>query len=552
MFQKLASPIGPLARLAAPVVLVAGSLALAQPAAATDWCVDTACGGTPISTFEGALLGAAQSPDSDRIFLGAKTYTAADAGGFAYYGAGRVEIIGAGQGQTILTGPSPMSALLRLGGTGSGVRDLSLKLGQMASGNAGVALYGAIATRIAVTESPSQTNVHSGVALSGPAVLADSSVSFGSVPDATGVDFLTSGGTVRNSTVSADWAVKSEGAGTIERSWLTGWSTGFRVNGGANVIRNSVVKVDSAYGAGLFVLPMIGASPTLDADGLTMTTGLAGAGTAIGGKAYDVAGESVSINVRNTVIRGYPTVLSATSAGAGKTTVTASWSDYDHAPSRVFVSGAPNASITQSNISNVANPGFANPLLGNYHLLEGSPLVDAGDPATAQGQDMDGKPLVMDGDHDGVARRDIGAFEVDGPLPVDPSAPAADTPPTGGDQPPPTDTTAPVISHLGFSKKTFAVGRARTAIAALAHGTKLRYTLSEAATVTIKIQKLKTRRVVGTLTRSGAKGANTIKFSGRIGKRALRPGRYRAVLTAADAAGNRSAPVHVSFRVVGR
>ena len=57
-------------------------------------------------------------------------------------------------------------------------------------------------------------------------------------------------------------------------------------------------------------------------------------------------------------------------------------------------------------------------------------------------------------------------------------------------------------------------------------------------------------RTVGMLRRSGIKGINTIRFTGRIGRRALRAGRYRAVITATDAAGNRSAPSLTRFRIV--
>ncbi len=52
--------------------------------------------------------------------------------------------------------------------------------------------------------------------------------------------------------------------------------------------------------------------------------------------------------------------------------------------------------------------------------------------------------------------------------------------------------------------------------------------------------------------RTGKTGANSIRFSGRIGSKALKPGSYRALLTATDAAGNRSAPKSASFRVVAR
>ena len=54
---------------------------------------------------------------------------------------------------------------------------------------------------------------------------------------------------------------------------------------------------------------------------------------------------------------------------------------------------------------------------------------------------------------------------------------------------------------------------------------------------------------VGTLRRNGAKGPNSIRFSGRVGKRALRSGSYRAVISATDTAGNRSALRTARFRV---
>ena len=54
----------------------------------------------------------------------------------------------------------------------------------------------------------------------------------------------------------------------------------------------------------------------------------------------------------------------------------------------------------------------------------------------------------------------------------------------------------------------------------------------------------------GTLKRMGTQGQNSVRFTGRIGRRALRAGRYRAVIRATDAAGNRSAPSLTRFRIV--
>ena len=133
--------------------------------------------------------------------------------------------------------------------------------------------------------------------------------------------------------------------------------------------------------------------------------------------------------------------------------------------------------------------------------------------------------------------------------------------------PPTTDTTAPVISGARVTPRSWAVkdgGRAETPVASrVKQGTSFRYTLSEAARVTIRIERRKrsagnkkkkkakfTR--VGAFAESGAAGANRNPFSGRIGKKRLRPGRYRATLVATDAAGNASAPRRVAFKVILR
>ena len=220
----------------------------------------------------------------------------------------------------------------------------------------------------------------------------------------------------------------------------------------------------------------------------------------------------------------------------------ASYSDYD--PSFNTSSGA-NANIAEANVSNVGDAGFVAWEYLNFRLLPTSKLVDAGDPAAAQGVDLDGNPLVADGNGDGIARRDMGAFEVQPPSPG--SGPGG----TGT-----ADTVGPVIRRFSATRTAFAVARASTPVAARARGgTRLRYSLSERARVTVAIQRAVKRgghvryRTVGSLRRDSAQGANTIRFSGRIGKRALRPGSYRAVIRATDAAGNRSRPRTVGLRV---
>jgi hypothetical protein len=118
------------------------------------------------------------------------------------------------------------------------------------------------------------------------------------------------------------------------------------------------------------------------------------------------------------------------------------------------------------------------------------------------------------------------------------------------------DLVAPVLSNARVTNRVFAVGRQATAVSARKRaklGTTFRYTLSEAATVKIDLArraKNKRYRHVVTLTRAGRAGTNATKLSGRIKRRALKPGAYRATLTARDAAGNTSRRVVLAVIVV--
>ncbi|MEN3285353.1 MAG: hypothetical protein V7607_6493, partial [Solirubrobacteraceae bacterium] len=116
------------------------------------------------------------------------------------------------------------------------------------------------------------------------------------------------------------------------------------------------------------------------------------------------------------------------------------------------------------------------------------------------------------------------------------------------------DTHRPVVSKVKLTRKRFAVsGRKR--------GTTLSFSLSEAASVRIAIQRPHSGRrkggkcvaptkklhkakkctryvTLGALSRSGRTGTNRVVFTGRLKGRALARGAYRFSITATDAAGN--------------
>ncbi len=63
------------------------------------------------------------------------------------------------------------------------------------------------------------------------------------------------------------------------------------------------------------------------------------------------------------------------------------------------------------------SPQFVNPAAGDYHLLPTSPCIDAGSPLDAPPTDLDCVSRPLDGNHDGVAGYDLGAFELS-PVPL--------------------------------------------------------------------------------------------------------------------------------------
>jgi Tol biopolymer transport system component len=176
---------------------------------------------------------------------------------------------------------------------------------------------------------------------------------------------------------------------------------------------------------------------------------------------------------------------------------------------------------------------------------------------------------------------------VDGTCPVPaPADPGGGQPlPPGGGQPPPPppplrDTLAPTLDRVSIAPRKFRVAGAATPVAARARrrtpaGARFKWRLSEAATVTLRIdRKLPGRRKgrrcvkptrklqkakkctrlsrVGTLRRKAALGPGGTAFSGRIGRKKLAPGSYRAVVGSEDAAGNASGNRTVTFKIVRR
>lgn len=623
-----------MSRLALCVLALVAVVALRAPAAlATDYCVapNTSCGGTNVATLEAALDAADYGPDSDRIFLGAATYTASSSIGFSYNAPGSpVEIVGQGVGDTVLTSPvgGSLRVLRLIAGAGSSIHDLTVRLPQNAASGLVGLNTNAVARRIDVVEAVTQVSVRIGVSLHGGA-LEDSTVTIGGIQNTTGVQATQDGGFIRRSTVQAGTAVVSSYGATVERAVLRAERVGLEAARLTTTITDSLIQVTGPGSIGLAPQTQPGQDTTVNADGVTVL-GPGVNATGVYAATANADAQNVTVNVVDAVFRGFDSTMNTSAGGAGAAGINASYSDYDAAGN---VDGGTGA-ITASNVTNLGDARFVNAAAGDYRLRFDSPLRDVGEPgAPTTTLDLSGGARLAG------ARRDIGAYEYQARPPLaaiagpasagageqvtfsaagasdpDPGdtlsyawtldgAPAGNGPtlsasfPAAGEHavgltvadptgrkasaghtvtvsvpvapPAPTapaaDTTAPVISGLLADPARVLSGQR----------IDFRFGLDEAAAVSVAIRRARpgrrehgacarpTRRNRGakrcsrfvhvtTLDAAGAAGANRVRFSGRLRGRALAAGRYRAVVRATDAAGNRSVARRVAFTITAR
>jgi hypothetical protein len=116
-------------------------------------------------------------------------------------------------------------------------------------------------------------------------------------------------------------------------------------------------------------------------------------------------------------------------------------------------------------------------------------------------------------------------------------------------------TAALTMRRLRMTPRRFAVSHRRTAAGTRRRqptGAAITWLMSEPAKVRLVVQRVRGRRhvPVATLQRTGIRGENTVRFTGRIGRRTLRPGRYRIRISARTADGRQAGPRTLAFTVV--
>jgi hypothetical protein len=576
------------AALAAATVAI--PLASAAPASGDTYCVGIA--GCDLTHTFGHLQGALTASSSNAVLLDTVRIGPVTLEDGPFISSSPVDIVGAGVGQTVLTNPpGTTQPVLSLTGEGNEtVSDLSIRLAPSTGSFVpeGLVIYGGVAGR----------GIAERLDISAPGPL--NTIGLGA--------FAGLGATLRDSTVAVaptdgSIAVAANEGATVERATLVG-TIGLVAGSGAPpphptslgrylditarepvAAEGTTLKVESSllrshgpFSTGLLARGSGGLneSATLEATNVTVlgdgTSG--GVGIRVQGVRNEVPRHGdATVILRNSLLANFATPISrsgesaAPGFNAGLGLVTISHSSYDQTiPPLAEGPG----SVSAGEDLGAVDPRFLGP--GDFHLADDSPLIDAGEAVPAPSADLDGAPRALDGNGDGSALPDIGAFEhatVVGPAPPGAGAgapPAADR-----------DSTAPRLSGVSLSHRRFrvAAGHAAASGSKVPAGTAFRFTLSEPAAVGVRFERAARSGRAGcanaaaddaaprhcirwiAVKRSLAAanftaGPGTISFDGRVGLRPLHLGRYRARLLATDAAGNVGVGRTIGFRIVAR
>ena len=394
---------------------------------AADYCVaDPDCvanGGTSVATVEDGLAAAYATPDADRLLIGPGTFTAPTTNGFRFQSAfSALEVKGAGEGKTILTGPASSNRVLMLQSTQpTSVSDVTIRMPEtFLLGGAALDLSGS-ARRVSITADPTQNAPVVAASLRTGSTFEDGSINVpGASMSSTAALIDGPNVTIRNATVAGRRAIKgTSGAHNtlIERTTV-------KSDGGAGVesvaqnmrLKSSiVVSKNLNWNAALLAIGTVAGNAELHAENVTLIgdggTGSTGAFTSLGAD-----GVNVKVTFDNSVMRGFVRPLVASDGQTGTAVIETNHSDYNNAGNQM----SSGAAIVENSRSFSANAGFRDSATGDYRLRHDSPLVDSGDNALVDQGDLDlaGNPLIADGDGAGGPERDQGAFEYQRQAPV--------------------------------------------------------------------------------------------------------------------------------------
>ncbi len=574
---------GPL--IAALAVLAVGA-ALPAAAQASVYCVnEPACvgaGGVNEGSDGAALQKALNSAGShknsggpDTVMIGAGSYSRAH--GFEYNNSEPVSIRGAGVAATTLTTPLEAQAtVFGLVSSGSTLANLAIKV-PAGEEQEGLFLNGGTVEGVSVSGGggsgvPEGLRIYSGVFSGGSIEMVEKTTTLG---------VIARGGEILNSRIAASYGVDAQTALTL-RGCIVSSALHVIEAGGANLIlEDSLLDLRGGSGIGILLEAYKGEPAKATLRHLTVVNGVSGSrGLVMVGEE-----ENASAELDDSIISGVeePVVQHANGTGK-KTTVRSEYSNFEAAKD------VGKAGETVADVNPVAgSPDFVNAATGsgaiatgNWRLLAGSPLIDAGTPGSlAAGEfatDLAGNPRVANG------RTDVGAYEYQPPAPTPKptptpvSVPVVTVPPTSvapGGKPcvcagPPSS----LISALQVAPGAFrAAGRGSSVTHARHVGALVSFSLVSAASVRFTVERAVagivrghscvaaprrrgrahgcTRyRLLGAgFSVQGHAGGNSLRFSGALGSHGLSVGSYVLVATASLPGGRGHEAITAHFRV---
>ncbi|MGN6201448.1 MAG: choice-of-anchor Q domain-containing protein [Solirubrobacterales bacterium] len=255
---------------------------------------------------------------------------------------------------------------------------------------------------------------------------------------------------------------------------------------------------------------------------------------------------SITANLANVIANGERYDLWAIDGGEGPGKIVVSHSNFDTAK------GEGAATITNAGGNQTAAPLFVDAASGDFREAAGSPTIDAGANDQIGPFDLAGNPRLLG------SAPDIGAYEF-----VPPPGGGGSS---GGGSSQPQQASQAKIQTLLISPPKFRAANIGGAVISRAGkhrvkapvGATVDFTLSGAVTVAFSVEKRLTGRKVGkrcvgttranrgkpkcaffqrkgSFKQTGTAGLNRFKFSGRVGNKTLRPGRYRLVASSGGA-----------------
>lgn len=400
--------------------------------ASVTYCVaDPSCAGVAESTISQAIGAAANiSPGPDRIQIGPGTFTetwTVDAGNV-------VEIVGAGTDQTTLSwAGTAVASNLTIADPDSKISGVSIVVPSLPSGNerVGMRLAGT-ADGIRVVEPADGAGTRTGLVLTNTsAKVQHADIDLGTAGtnraerNSYGIkeQVLGAANVVEDTTIHAVYGILGKG-GSYRRLRINGAQTGIFASK-TTFIDDSLIVVPAAHpntDPGLGFGPPEGVYAqrgTTTVRNLTVI-GLTGEGTGVTAQSDVAGGDTTFVVVSSSIFRGLlKDLLRASYPSPAAAWLNVDFSDYD--PAKAYSSGG-DGLLVQGTHNVTVDPLFLDGPGGDYRLKSTSAVLDLGDSAApAAGEsatDLAGKARIVDGDGNGSARRDIGAFEYGRNAPV--------------------------------------------------------------------------------------------------------------------------------------